>query len=137
MALRKSHMTWLVAGDLLSLAAVTLFGFAFHETLDFSRLYRVLATFLPLTLGWFLIGYHVGVFDLDKAGAARQLWRPVWTMVLAGPFAALLRALMLGADAIVPIFVIVLLSVGALGMFLWRAVFSYWLSRRSMSIEVS
>jgi hypothetical protein len=133
MLFRNPLLARLVLGDFISLAAVTLLGFSFHEALDPARLFRVLATLLPLNLGWFLIGMSVGVFDLENAGKARQLWRPVWTMILVGPFAALLRAFMLGAQAIVPIFVIVLLSVGAFGMLVWRTIFIMWLSRSNFS----
>ncbi len=131
MSLRNTRLPALVAGDVASLIAVTLIGFTFHESLDSSRLYRMLATFLPLTLSWFLVGAHVGVFDMDRVFRTRQLWRPVWTMVLAAPLAGLLRAVMLGAPAIVPVFVLVLAAVGAAGMLVWRAVFLFWHLRRS------
>jgi hypothetical protein len=128
---RNPDLARLVVGDVVSLAVVTLFGFSFHETLDSSRLYRMLATLLPLSVGWFLVGAHVGVFDLGKVSRPSQLWRPVWTMVLAGPLAGLLRAIMLASPAIVPIFVLVLMSVGAAGMLLWRVIFLAWITRRA------
>jgi hypothetical protein len=113
---------WLVIGDAITLAVVTLYGFAAHATLGTAGA-RMLTTYLPLLVAWFLIAPHLGVYNLSWAGEFRQLWRPFWAMVLAAPFAAWLRAVLLGT-AVLPIFVVVLGGVSALALLGWR--FLYW-----------
>lgn len=113
---------WLFVGDALTLALVTMFGFATHNTLG-SAGSRMLTTYLPLLVSWMLIAPHLGAYDLRRVVEFRQLWRPFWAMVLAGPFAAFLRAAWLGT-AILPIFVVVLGGISALALLAWRLV--YW-----------
>lgn len=112
----------LVAGDILVLLLVTIFGFATHGELGSAGL-RMLTTFVPLVVAWALVAPHLGVFDLEKSSQAGQLWRPFWAMVLAGPLAAWLRGTLLNAP-IVPIFVVVLGGICAIALFLWRLL--YW-----------
>jgi len=111
----------LVIGDMMVLLLVTLIGFASHDRLD-SGILRILATWIPLLAGWGLIGVHVGVFDPARAADPRQLWRPVWAMVLAGPFAGWMRAVWLGS-VVTPIFVVILGGVSALSILAWRSVY--------------
>lgn len=119
---------WLVfLGDVLTLALVTLLGFATHDTLQ-SAGWRLLTTFLPLLAAWLLVAPHLGVFDPERLADPRQLWRPFWAMVLAGPLAAWLRGVWLNAP-IIPIFVVVLGGLTALALLTWRAVY-LWLSGR-------
>jgi hypothetical protein len=119
---RNTRLTvFLVAGDTLVLALVTLYGFASHELLS-SAGWRMLSTFLPLLLGWFLVSPHLEAFDLQRAAQPGELWRPFWAMVLAGPLAAFLRGIILGAP-IIPVFVIVLGGAAALALLIWRALF--------------
>lgn len=119
----------LIGGDLIAIVVVTILGFASHGTAT-SAGARMLTTFIPLAVAWFLIAPFLGLYDPLRAADARQLWRPVLAMAFAGPFAAWLRGVMLGAP-ILPLFVAVLGGSAALGMFVWR--FLYWLavSRRS------
>lgn len=112
----------LVAGDILVLLLVTIFGFATHGELGSAGL-RMLTTFVPLVVAWVLVAPHLGVFDLEKSSQAGQLWRPFWAMVLAGPLAAWLRGTLLNTP-IVPIFVVVLGGICAIALFLWRLL--YW-----------
>lgn len=112
----------LILGDFITLGVVTIVGFASHDTLTTAG-NRMLTTFLPLSISWGILGFHLGVFDLTNASNPRQLWRPFWAMVLAGPLAALLRAVLLSAPTIVPVFVVVLGGVAALGLLLWRILF--------------
>lgn len=111
----------LLIGDAIVLLLVTLTGFASHERLS-SGILRILSTFVPLLTGWVLIGVHVGVFDLAKAADPRQLWRPFWAMVLAGPFAGWMRALFLGTG-VSSIFVVVLGGISALSLLVWRTLY--------------
>jgi hypothetical protein len=112
----------LVAGDILVLLLVTIFGFATHGELGSAGL-RMLTTFVPLVVAWGLVAPHLGAFDLEKSNQVSQLWRPFWAMVLAGPLAAWLRGALLNTP-IVPIFVVVLGGICAIALFLWRLL--YW-----------
>jgi hypothetical protein len=112
----------LIAGDILVLLLVTIFGFATHGELGSAGL-RMLTTFVPLVVAWVLVAPHLGVFDLEKNGQVGQLWRPFWAMVLAGPWAAWLRGTLVNAP-IVPIFVVVLGGISAIALLVWR--FLYW-----------
>jgi len=115
-------MLVLMVGDILTLLLVTIYGFARHSTLDTAGV-RMLATFLPLLVAWFLIAPHLGAFDLQRAAELRQVWRPVWAMLLAAPLFAFLRGLWLNTP-IVPIFVLVMGGIGAVALLLWRMI--YW-----------
>jgi hypothetical protein len=110
----------LIAGDLAALAVITLVGFATHGETGLQFVPRMLATFLPLSLGWFLCAPWLGLFDVRIAGSLKQLWRPPLAMLLAAPLAGILRGIVLGA-AVLPLFVLVLGASAALGMLLWRA----------------
>ena len=112
----------LLAGDVLALAVVTAAGFATHGTLATAGA-RLLTTFLPVTLAWFLIAPFLAVYDPEKIMAKRELWRPFWAMILAAPLAAWVRGLLLGNAAILPVFVAVLGIFSALGMLVWRSLY--------------
>jgi hypothetical protein len=120
---RTQHVSWLVAGDLLVLALVTVFGFAMHGTVSTAGM-RMLTTFIPLAIAWFLAAPHLGVFDFGRVADLRQLWRPFWAMILAGPLAAWVRGAWLNSP-ILPVFVVALCGVSALSLALWRLL--YWL----------
>jgi hypothetical protein len=125
--IKRIHLSWLIAGDMLVLAGMTVLGFADHGELGSAGL-RLLSTFIPFTIAWVLLGLHVGVFDLHRAADPRQLWRPFWTMVLAAPLGAWLRGVWL-SQPIIPIFVVVVGGVNALALFAWRGLV-YLLVRR-------
>ena len=114
---------YLIIGDILTLAIVTVIGFASHGTAGTAGS-RMLTTFIPLLAAWFLIAPHLNVYDRDIALDGRQLWRPFWAMVLAGPMAAWLRGVLLNSP-ILPVFVIILGGVSALAILTWRGL--YWL----------
>lgn len=111
----------LVVGDTLILALVTIIGFARHDELATAG-WRLLATFIPLLTAWLLVAPHLGAFDLRLTSELRQLWRPVWAMVLAAPLFGWLRGVWLYAP-VLPIFVAVMGGVSALGIFAWRLIF--------------
>lgn len=120
----------LIAGDVLVLGLVTLYGFASHDLLG-TAASRLLSTYGPLLVSWFLVSPHFLVFDLDRATQPSQLWRPFWAMVLAGPLAAFLRGIILNAP-ILPLFVIVLGGIAAIGLLIWRALFLIFLRRKNV-----
>ena len=114
---------YLIVGDILTLAIVTVIGFASHGTSGTAGS-RMLTTFIPLVAAWLLIAPHLKVYNRDIALDGRQLWRPFWAMVLAGPMAAWLRGVLLNSQ-ILPLFVIILGGVSALAILTWRGL--YWL----------
>ncbi len=115
----------LLIGDALTVAILTAIGFASHNALGSASLLRLAATFFPTLIAWLLIAPWLGLYNPQITGDPRQLWRPAWAIVLAGPLAALLRSLMLNFQPIVPLFVLVLIITSAAGMLVWR--FLYWL----------
>jgi hypothetical protein len=113
----------LIAGDIITLAIVTVIGFASHGTADTAGS-RILTTFIPLVVAWFLIAPFLQVYDDQISRDGRQLWRPLWAMILASPMAAWLRGLLLSSP-ILPVFVIILGGVSAVAILVWRGIF--WL----------
>lgn len=131
---RSTVILWI--GDLLTLALVTVFGFATHNEAGTAGA-RMLTTFLPLVFAWLMVGPHLGVFVPQLAAEPRQLWRPFWAMVLAAPLAAWMRGLLIGwlqgaplGLPIQPIFVVVIGGVCALALLAWRALYSLANSRK-------
>ncbi len=112
----------LILGDVILFVLVTIIGFARHETLGTAGA-RMLATFIPLLLAWMAAAPFLNCYSPEVYAAPRQLWRPVWAMVLAAPMAAFLRSLLLGGAPILPVFVLVMMGVSALGILVWRGVF--------------
>jgi Protein of unknown function (DUF3054) len=123
----NKNLLWLIGGDALTLLLVTIYGFASHNELG-SGGSRMLTTFIPLLLAWLLIAPHLGVYDLERIQDPRQLWRPFWAMVLAGPMAGWLRGVMLG-QPILPVFVLVIGGVSALALLFWRSVYGFAVTR--------
>lgn len=118
----------LILGDILALAVITLIGFANHNELLTFPVGRVLASFLPLLVGWFLIAPWLGLFKAEIISNPRQLWRPVLAMLLAAPLTGLLRAVMLNS-VVIPLFVMILGGSAALGMLVWRTL--WWIMGRN------
>ena len=113
---------FLVAGDILAIAIVTVVGFATHGETDVSFLPRMLAAFIPVITAWFLLAPWFGLFQQEIIYNPKLLWRPVYAMLLAGPFAAILRGLILNAP-IIPVFAVVLSATSAFGMMVWRWIY--------------
>jgi hypothetical protein len=121
-------------GDAIALAIITVIGFATHGETDLSFLPRMLTTFIPLLVSWFLIAPWLGLFDVRITSGPTQLWRPPLAMLLASPMAAILRATMLNTVAL-PLFTFILGGSAALGMLIWRGVW-LWIDRRRPSRQV-
>jgi hypothetical protein len=68
------------------------------------------------------------VFDYQRAADPRQLWRPLWAMVLAAPMVGFLRAVWL-QSVIDPVFILVMGAFGGLGLLIWRGMLVWMLSR--------
>ncbi len=126
--MKFSRQHWILfSGDIIAAAIITAWGFASHDRLGTAG-FRLLTTFVPVLTAWLMVAPFLGVYDPQRAADPRQLWRPFWAMVLAGPMAALIRAFWLGG-AIAPIFVIVLGGFSALGLLAWRIVYWFFFAR--------
>ena len=112
----------LILGDILTLLIVTLIGFATHGEDSISFFPRMLTTFIPLLIAWFLLAPWFGLFNPEINSSIKQFWRPALTMLFAGPLAVVLRGLILNAP-IIPIFAVVLSATSALGMMIWRTLY--------------
>ena len=117
----------ILLGDIIVLGAVTVVGFASHGTAGTAGT-RMLTTFVPLVIAWLLVAPFLGAYNLASVRNVRQLWRPFWAMVLAGPMAAWLRGVLLGAP-IQPVFVIVLGGFSALSLLAWRTLYALVVKR--------
>ncbi len=115
----------LYAGDVFSIAALTLIGFATHGETDLSFLPRMGALFVPMVLSWFLSAPWFGLFQRETTSNLTQLWRPALAMLFAVPLAAVLRGFILNAP-IIPIFAAILAGTAALGMLIWRGLYFLW-----------
>ena len=87
-----SKQTTLALGDIIVLAITTVIGFATHGETDRAFLPRMLTTFIPLIVSWFLIAPWLGTFNPQITTTLKQLWRPPLAMLLAAPMASFLRA---------------------------------------------
>ncbi len=132
-----NHRTILLAGDLITLALVTVIGFATHGEAATAGS-RMLTTFAPLTIAWFFVAPFFGVYEPQRAADYRQLWRPFWAMVVAGPMAGWLRSVLLGIvnqnglnTPILPVFVVVLGGFAALAVLVWRLIAAFILRQMS------
>jgi hypothetical protein len=127
---RKTQLYFLIFGDIFLILLATILGFATHGTLD-SAGSRMFTTFIPLAAAWLAVAPFIGCYSPDTYANPRQLWKPFWSMVLAAPFAAFLRSLMLQGSPILPVFVVVLGGVAALGMLAWRVLFLWYIRRKA------
>jgi flagellar biosynthesis protein FliQ len=109
----------LITGDIIALAIITIVGFATHGETEISFVPRVLTTFIPLVVSWFLIAPWLGLFNSQTISNRKQLWRPPLAMLLAAPMTSILRATILSSVAL-PLFTFILGGSAALGMFGWR-----------------
>jgi hypothetical protein len=126
-SIRERLALVLYIGDIVTIAIVTMIGFASHGTLSDAGS-RMLSTFIPLLISWFLAAPFLGLYDPEKIINYRELWRVVLAGVFAAPLAALLRGILLNAP-VQTVFVLVLGGVSILGMLIWRAVYMIVLSR--------
>ena len=128
MTMLKSKWT-LIIGDVIALAIITIIGFASHGETDLFFLPRMLTTFIPLVVSWFLVAPWLGNYNPQITIDARQLWRPMLAMLLAAPMTAILRAAMLNGVAL-PLFTLILGGSAALGMLVWRGLYFLWMRNR-------
>lgn len=121
--MKSARIVGVMAGDVITLALVTLAGFATHNELGTAG-FRLLTTFIPLLFAWLLLSPHLRAYDPVYFNQPAQLWRPFWAMVLAAPLAGWMRGVWLNAP-IQPVFVLVLGGISSLALLAWRSI--YWL----------
>jgi hypothetical protein len=112
----------LVLGDVLTLALLTVAGFAFHQELEAVGSSRFLATYLPFLAAWLASAGILRALDPQRAIEPRQIWRPCAAALIAAPLGAILRAAWLGTPP-VPVFVAVMGLMTLLGLALWRGMY--------------
>lgn len=122
--------TTLIIGDMITLAVITVIGFASHGETELALFPRMLTTYIPLVVSWFLIAPWLGLFDPQITSSPKQLWRPLLAMLLAAPMTAILRAAMLKGVAL-PLFALILGSSAAIGMLIWRGIWFQICRRKS------
>lgn len=119
---RLQSAQWtLILGDLGALLVVTILGFYRHSELEPQSLARMLATFVPFTVAWFLIAPWLGLFEPARAMDLRRAWVPVLAAVFSAPLGAVLRGVWLSAP-VLTVFVGVMAGVMAVVVTAWRLV---------------
>lgn len=124
-----NHKTILILGDVLAIALLTVIGFATHGETDASYLPRMAASFFPVVFAWFVLAPWFGLFDEGIASDPKNLWRILLVMLFAAPTAVILRAAWLNSAGL-PIFTAVLGSTSALGMIVWRWLYTFIVNRK-------
>ncbi len=129
-SLSRNQLTVLIIGDAVFLLAVTVLGFATHGRSLAG--WRWLATFLPMLLSWYLAAWLLGLYQAGTADRYRMFWPLLAASSFAAPLAVILRGLWL-QQTVIPVFGLVMISMTAAGMGLWRLAWVAWTSKRSGS----
>lgn len=119
----------LILGDIITLALLTIIGFATHGETGLSFLPRMAASFVPMAFGWFVLAPWLGLFDDTVISTPKNLLRILLVMLFVTPLAVILRAAWLNSAGL-PIFALALGSTNTLGMLLWRGL-HFYISRRT------
>ncbi|MBC7876390.1 MAG: DUF3054 domain-containing protein [Anaerolineales bacterium] len=104
-------------------------GFASHGEANVSFIPRMITTFFPLLVGWFLITPWFGLFDEQVTSNPKLLWRVLLAMLFAAPLASILRSTLLHSAAL-PIFTLILGVTNGLGLLIWRAIYTFIAKRK-------
>lgn len=123
---------WLIVGDLVMILLFIWVGRGTHE-LPGSDILAWLKTATPFILAWFLIAPWFGLFWAKVSqNLSKLLPRLLLAWAIAGPVAAVLRALFLGRpipEGIIPVFVLVTTGIGFLFVLVWRLIYLWWANR--------
>ena len=114
----------LILGDIITLAILTIIGFATHSETGLSFLSRMAATFVPMAFGWFVLGPWLGMFDDAVVTAPKNLLRIPLAMLFVTPLAVILRAAWLNSAGL-PIFALALGGANTIGMLVWRGLYIF------------
>ena len=110
----------LYAGDVVTIAVLTLIGFASHDELAVSYIPRMGVTFIPVLIAWFGIAFWLGLLNDDFSSKPRPYWRMTFAALYASTMAAFLRSLILGSGEISVGFLFGLGGASVVGMNIWR-----------------
>ena len=116
----------LMIGDALAIALAVIYGLQFHQ-LEGQIAQRFAYTFLPWLLAWLFSAAPLGLFN-QNTFTTRQIGLILWAMTLASPLAGLLRAFWL-KGTVLPLFVLIMGSVTALSIIVWRLVYFRFLTK--------
>jgi len=118
-------------GDIITIAILTVIGFATHGEADISYIPRMATTFIPVSISWFLIAPWLGLFNEQVIINPKLLWRIVLAMVFIAPLAVILRAVLLHSAA-QPLFVLILGGSNSIGILMWRVFYLIVIKRNSI-----
>jgi hypothetical protein len=118
----KKNKFFLILGDVLALAIITIVGFVTHGEGGLEYLPRMAAAFVPLVTAWLILAPWFELFGPQITFNSNILGRIVLAVVFATPLALVLRGLLLHAP-IIPIFAVVFAFTSALGLILWRVIY--------------
>lgn len=112
----------LLVDDAIAIFAITFLGLSFHQ-MDAVLFERLPFTAIPYFIAWAIAAAALQLYNPDLATRPAHLWRvPVAAAVAALPAAAL-RSLWLGTP-LVPIFVVVMGAIVAVGLLVTRSIFA-------------
>lgn len=124
-----SNKTILILGDINALIILTIIGFATHGETDMSFLPRMAAVFFPAVFSWFALAPWFGLLDESVVHTPKYLWRIPLAFLFAAPLAVVLRGAWLNAP-VLPLFALIFGASNALGMVVWRWIYSVFASRQ-------
>ncbi len=113
----------LIVGDVAVFVILTIVGFASHGEAGTSFLPRMGAAFFPVIFAWFVLAPWFGLFDEAVISNPLYLLRIPLAFLFVAPLAVILRGAWLNAAA-QPLFALVFGGTNALGMMVWRLIFS-------------
>lgn len=119
--------TILILGDVITLAILTVIGFATHGETSTSFIPRMAVIFFPITFAWFVLAPWFGLLDDAVTQAPKQLLRIPLAFLFAAPLAVILRGALLNAP-VLSLFALIFGGSNALGMLVWR-----WLYQKLFS----
>jgi hypothetical protein len=114
----------LILGDIITLAILMVTGFATHGETGTSFLPRMAAAFIPMSFGWFVLSPWFGLQDESIVAAPKHLWRIPLVFLFTAPLTVILRAAILHTAG-VPVFALALGSANAIGMVVWRWIYTF------------
>ena len=90
----RSLLRWAIIGDVVVLITITVVGFLTHSTLD--ETLRLFVTSLGVLVAWAVVAPWFEAFSATTLTQPTSVWRVALAWTIAAPFAAFLRALILG-----------------------------------------
>lgn len=117
-----SKKSILILGDIVTLAFLTLIGFATHGETGTSFLPRMAVIFFPAVFAWFALAPWLGLFEEPVTDFPKNLLRIPLAFLFVSPLAVIIRSALLNAPAL-PLFSLIFGGSNALGMMVWRAIY--------------